>query len=119
MYLTPDLIDMLYFLCAMFLFVLFVMLPIAVSLMKNQLENHFEAKKLPPAEITQYQMYVAIRKGMDECRSIHDMQDYYRAIIAYGNTYPDLEGRKDVTILIAEYNIKCARLVSPLQYHPN
>lgn len=72
--------------------------------------------KIPESEYTQDQIYISIRKGIDECNNIHDMQDYFRSIKAYERTYPDKEGQSDTITLLNEYNFKIARLLSPVEY---
>ena len=61
---------------------------------------------------SQDDVYVAIRQGIDECSNMHDMQEWYRAVMQYKKDFPDQEGQQDATILLQAYNDKSTRLLS-------
>ena len=60
-----------------------------------------------PKEQTQDEEYVSIRQGMEKCTNLHFMHEYYTAILAYRQKYPD--SKIDVKILLEQYDSKCSR----------
>lgn len=60
----------------------------------------------------QDEFYSAIRKGIENCNCMHDMQDWYRSIISYKKNYPDKESQMDANILLEHYEEKSKYLSS-------
>ena len=60
----------------------------------------------------QDQVYVAIRKGIEDCENWDDMHDSYREIMFYKKDFPDKESQQDASILLQAYNEKSNRLLS-------
>lgn len=100
-FLPADLKEMLLLLAIVFCFVLYVIYGYIP-------DNLYRTKRLVIAkESSQDEEYVAIRRGMEACKNIHLMYEFYTAILAYKNKYP--ESKIDVKILIEQYDAKCSR----------
>ena len=88
------------------LFTLIIVVFFVVYTLFGYIPDNLKPDKLPK-EPTQDEEYVLIRQGMEKCNNLHFMHEYYTAILAYRQKYPD--SKIDVKILLEQYDSKCSR----------